>query len=97
MTAAVDQALIELRNFRLGYPGTHLRSPWPGHKDLAVSNKTFAYLSLEGEPSRSLQAAAIERCGTAASLYINHRIWARQERLGNSPIRSRRSPADRDA
>lgn len=38
MTAAVDQALIELRNFGLGYLGTHLKSPWPGHKDLAVGD-----------------------------------------------------------
>jgi predicted DNA-binding protein (MmcQ/YjbR family) len=25
-------------------------SPWEGHLDLAVNEKTFAYLSLEGEP-----------------------------------------------
>jgi len=28
----------------------HTRSPWPGHLDLAVNDKTFAYLSIEGEP-----------------------------------------------
>jgi hypothetical protein len=27
-----------------------LKSPWPGHLDLAVKDKTFAYLSIEGEP-----------------------------------------------
>jgi predicted DNA-binding protein (MmcQ/YjbR family) len=32
------------------YPGTHLKSPWPGHLDLAVNDKTYAYLSLDGEP-----------------------------------------------
>jgi predicted DNA-binding protein (MmcQ/YjbR family) len=32
------------------YPGSHLKSPWPGHLDLAVKDKTFAYLSLENEP-----------------------------------------------
>jgi predicted DNA-binding protein (MmcQ/YjbR family) len=32
------------------YPGTHLKSPWPGHMDLAVNDKTYAYLSLDGEP-----------------------------------------------
>jgi predicted DNA-binding protein (MmcQ/YjbR family) len=45
-----DAVLKELRAFGLGYPGTHLKSPWPGHMDLAVKDKTFAYLSVEGEP-----------------------------------------------
>ncbi len=45
-----DAVLKELRTFGLGYPGTHLKSPWPGHLDLAVNDKTFAYLSIEGEP-----------------------------------------------
>lgn len=45
-----DAALGELRAFGLAYPGTHLKSPWPGHKDLAVKDKTFAYLTTEGEP-----------------------------------------------
>lgn len=48
--AAHDAALRRLRTFGLGYPGTHTKSPWPGHLDLAVADKTFAYLSLEGEP-----------------------------------------------
>lgn len=47
---ATDRALIELRRFGLRYPGAHTKSPWPGHLDLAVNDKTFAYLSLEGEP-----------------------------------------------
>jgi predicted DNA-binding protein (MmcQ/YjbR family) len=47
---AVDNALAELRAFGLAYPGTHLKSPWPGHKDLAVNDKTFAYLGIEGDP-----------------------------------------------
>jgi predicted DNA-binding protein (MmcQ/YjbR family) len=42
--------LRELREFGLAYPGAHLKSPWPGHLDLAVNDKTFAYLSIEGEP-----------------------------------------------
>ena len=50
MSKAVDKALRELRSFGLAYPGAHFKSPWPGHKDLAVKDKTFAYLSLEGEP-----------------------------------------------
>ena len=45
-----DAALSELRAFGLGYPGAHLKSPWPGHLDLAVKDKTFAYLGVEGEP-----------------------------------------------
>ena len=45
-----DAALLELRAFGLAYPGAHVKSPWPGHHDLAVKDKTFAYLSLPGEP-----------------------------------------------
>jgi predicted DNA-binding protein (MmcQ/YjbR family) len=45
-----DVALAELRKFGLAYPGAHTKSPWPGHLDLAVKDKTFAYLSVEGEP-----------------------------------------------
>jgi hypothetical protein len=49
-TAATDAVIKELREFGLQYPGAHLKSPWPGHKDLAVNDKTFAYLPPEGEP-----------------------------------------------
>lgn len=45
-----DAVLKELRAHGLAYPGAHLKSPWPGHLDLAVKDKTFAYLSIEGEP-----------------------------------------------
>jgi predicted DNA-binding protein (MmcQ/YjbR family) len=45
-----DDILKELRAFGLAYPGAHFKSPWPGHMDLAVKDKTFAYLSIEGEP-----------------------------------------------
>ena len=45
-----DALLKQLREFGLTYPGTHTNSPWPGHLDLAVNDKTFAYLSVEGEP-----------------------------------------------
>ena len=48
--SASDAALKELRAFGLAYPGAHTKSPWPGHLDLAVNDKTFAYLSIEGEP-----------------------------------------------
>jgi predicted DNA-binding protein (MmcQ/YjbR family) len=43
-------AVERLRAFGLRYPGAHTKSPWPGHLDLAVNDKTFAYLSLAGEP-----------------------------------------------
>jgi predicted DNA-binding protein (MmcQ/YjbR family) len=45
-----DAILEDLRAFGLAYPGAHTKSPWPGHLDLAVKDKTFAYLSIEGEP-----------------------------------------------
>jgi predicted DNA-binding protein (MmcQ/YjbR family) len=45
-----DKILKQLRDYGLALPGAHLKSPWPGHKDLAVNDKTFAYLSIEGEP-----------------------------------------------
>jgi hypothetical protein len=47
---ASDAVLKELRTFGLAYPGAHTKSPWPGHMDLAVNDKTFAYLSVPGEP-----------------------------------------------
>lgn len=49
-TKPSDAVLVELREFGLRYPGAHTKSPWPGHLDLAVKDKTFAYLSVEGQP-----------------------------------------------
>lgn len=46
-----DVLVRHLRELGLAkYPGSHLMSPWPGHLDLAVDGKTYAYLSLDGEP-----------------------------------------------
>jgi len=45
-----NAVLAELRAFGLEYPGAHTKSPWPDHLDLAVKDKTFAYLSVAGEP-----------------------------------------------
>lgn len=45
-----DTVWRKLKEFGLGYPEAHSKSPWPGHDDLAVRNKTFAYLSAAGEP-----------------------------------------------
>jgi predicted DNA-binding protein (MmcQ/YjbR family) len=51
LTKSQTNAILkELRDFGLAYPGAHTKSPWPGHLDLAVKDKTFAYLSVEGEP-----------------------------------------------
>jgi hypothetical protein len=45
-----DAAIEELRAYGLKkFPGAHLKSPWPGHADLAVNDKTFAYLNAPGE------------------------------------------------
>jgi len=43
-------AVRRLRAFGLAYPGAHIKSPWPDHMDLAVNDKTFAYLSPDGAP-----------------------------------------------
>ena len=45
-----DGLVRQLREFGLTFPGAHVKSPWPGHVDLAVRDKTFAYLSAEGQP-----------------------------------------------
>ena len=45
-----DELLKQLHAFGMAYPGAHTKAPWPGHNDLAVNDKTFAYLSVEGEP-----------------------------------------------
>jgi predicted DNA-binding protein (MmcQ/YjbR family) len=46
-----DEEMVRaVRAHGLSFPGAHGKSPWPGHDDLAVKDKTFAYLSAEGEP-----------------------------------------------
>lgn len=40
----------ELRAWGLTLPGAHRKSPWPEHDDLAVKDKTFAYLPKKGSP-----------------------------------------------
>src|SRR5688572_32069154 len=44
------QLLEQLRSWGLTLPGSHRKSPWPEHDDLAVNDKTFAYLPKAGEP-----------------------------------------------
>lgn len=50
MTIRAEDAADALRAFGLTYPEVGLKSPWPGHADLAVRDKTFAYLSKAGDP-----------------------------------------------
>jgi predicted DNA-binding protein (MmcQ/YjbR family) len=39
-----------LKEFGLALPGAHSKSPWREHDDLAVKDKTFAFMSVEGVP-----------------------------------------------
>ena len=55
-TEAVREKLLALG---LSYPGVHTKSPWPGHCDLAVKDKTFVYLSAKGEPFKSRASSLI--------------------------------------
>jgi len=50
MPRAHDTVLKQLKQFGLAFPGAHSKSPWPGHDDLAVKGKTFAFMSVAGEP-----------------------------------------------
>jgi predicted DNA-binding protein (MmcQ/YjbR family) len=50
MGGAGDAILRELRAFGLAYPGAHSKAPWPDHDDLAVNDRTFAYLPVAGQP-----------------------------------------------
>ena len=50
MSEKADSILRELRAHFMAYPGTHSKAPWPGHDDLAVRDKTYAYLPVEGDP-----------------------------------------------
>jgi predicted DNA-binding protein (MmcQ/YjbR family) len=50
MPRAHDTVLKQLKAYGLAFPGAHSKSPWPGHDDLAVKDKTFAFMSVPGEP-----------------------------------------------
>ena len=45
-----DALVTELRAWGLTLPGAHGKAPWPEHDDLAVKDKTFAYLPAKGRP-----------------------------------------------
>ena len=47
MPTPAEAALAQLKRFGLSLPGTEPKSPWLGHDDVAVNNKTFAYLSTQ--------------------------------------------------
>ena len=50
MSSKSDAVVRDLRAWGLTLPGAHRKSPWPEHDDLAVNEKTFAYLPAEGQP-----------------------------------------------
>jgi predicted DNA-binding protein (MmcQ/YjbR family) len=50
MGSKSDAVLDELRAWGLSLPGAHSKAPWPEHDDLAVKDKTFAYLPAKGQP-----------------------------------------------
>lgn len=45
-----EAILAELKRWGLDLPGAHRKAPWPDHDDLAVRDKTFAYLPSPGTP-----------------------------------------------
>ncbi len=45
-----DALVAQLRAWGLTLPGAHSKAPWPEHDDLAVKDKTFAYLPVAGDP-----------------------------------------------
>ena len=59
--------IAELRAFGLTYPEAHTKSPWPGQLDLAVKDKTFAYLSAPGDPFK-LSCKLPQSCEEALTL-----------------------------
>ena len=50
MSSQTDAMLEQLRAWGLSLPGAHSKAPWPEHDDLAVNDKTFAYLPATGRP-----------------------------------------------
>ncbi len=44
-----DGLVAALRAHGMTYPGAHVKSPWPEHLDLAVKDKTFAFLPAAGQ------------------------------------------------
>jgi predicted DNA-binding protein (MmcQ/YjbR family) len=49
MSGRAKAAIDAVRAWGLTLPGAHSKAPWEGHDDLAVNDKTFAYLSTGDE------------------------------------------------
>ena len=49
MPAHPAPLLKAIRTFALALPGSQPKSPWPGHDDVAVNDKTFVYLGVDAD------------------------------------------------
>ena len=58
--------LRQLKQFGLSLPDTQPKAPWPGHDDVAVHNKTFAYLVLEDDGHTLRVSVKLPASGPAA-------------------------------
>ncbi|MCR9159195.1 MAG: MmcQ/YjbR family DNA-binding protein [Nannocystaceae bacterium] len=67
MSKAAQRATEALRAYGLEFPGAHIKSPWPNHADLAVADKTFAYLG-KGEGPFSISCKLPETSAVALEL-----------------------------
>ena len=56
-----DALVAELRAWGLALPGAHGKAPWPEHDDLAVKDKTFAYLPAKGKVVQPVLQASVHR------------------------------------
>jgi hypothetical protein len=90
MSEASDAIVGELSAFGRGYPGAHGKWPWPGHDDLAVRDKTFAYLPRRGSRSASLQASLIRAKLRSICLMPSPRAMGSPRAAGSHSLRPRR-------
>ena len=96
MSETSDAILTALRAFGLGLPGAHSKSPWPEHDDLAVNDKTFAYLPKAGGAftlSCKLPYTGYE--ALEAAFRQADRLWPWQERVGQLRTRRQRNSSAR--
>lgn len=54
MPATSAATLKAIRTFALALPATQPKSPWPGHDDVAVNDRTFLYLGRRGDDKVSV-------------------------------------------
>ena len=50
MAKSHRQVQSALKAYGLAFPGAHSKSPWPEHDDIAVKDKTVAFMSVAGQP-----------------------------------------------